>query len=241
MSKDLVKAGQAYLAPVVDVAARESLPYVVFLSEKTTGFAQIVSTIQGAKVPDPILRSGDSFTRLQPLKCHFVRATQLWVERTKNQEAKALSVLSTQPKSYKEPQKEEILATLLVYTPKGLVPATATFRKGLSKGAALVCRELQAVSDKALIGEWIKRSDDHRVAAQIEFPFARFTASITTQMEPAKSGGDPYPASVAVCRPTTAGDWKQLQEYFGANGFEGLDAVVAIHDQRVAALLKLQG
>lgn len=240
MSKELAKAGQAYLQPTVNVTPKDAQPYVVFLSEKNSKFTQIVQGAKDATVPDPILIAGDNFTRLQPLKCHFVKAEQLWVERTRDSKATALSVLSSRPSSYKEPQKEEILAALLVYTPSGLVPATATFRKGLSKGAAVASRELSTVADKDGLREWVKKSDDHRAAAQITFPFARFTATIKTQMEPSKSGGDPFPGSTTTCRPTSAADWGQLQAFFEKYGFDSLDAIVAVHDARVAELLKLQ-
>jgi hypothetical protein len=237
MSTALVPTGcESYLVPVVDTIEKNTLPYVTFFSSKGKASGDIMAQVRGIREPEPVIFNKGVYKRLSPLKFHVVTAKRLWVER--DDQNNAISVLTKDPCDNSDPCKEEIQAVLLVYGPDGLTPATAMFRTGGCRGMQAPVNDLAGMRDPDFVSDWIARSPDHKAAASIPYPFARFTVTLSMQLKTSRSTGRSYRESASILDPTTAAEASDVADFL-ANRLDELKAVEALYTKRVNELMAL--
>lgn len=220
----------AFLAPVADVRESGGSPYVTYAFKMSPKFTDYAAQISGLKEAEAVLVQGDQYTRLSPLKLHVLASKTLYVEREDGKEA--LRATDQQPaRGSKSDLVEENHMAAIVYDGENLVPVSIVFKKALAQGANRAAKELNACQTP----EWLDRSPDHRAAGSIKVPFGRFTATITSGFEMAKSSGRQYPISKAEIKPITAAEAANLKEFLGDP-----DNVVAINDVTARVLNNIQ-
>lgn len=235
-----VAGAKQYLAPVTtDVSPEASTPYVTFAFPIADKYGEMAAAIPGLQTANPVLFLNNQYRKLDPFRFHLVRATpQIWVERNQGREALAVKVAA--PARDEKQYVEEIYTSLLVYTPSGLVAATATFKKAATSGIKTVIGEFNLVNDAKGISDWIGRSPDHKAASAIPYPFGRFTANLKSFMKPPKGPGKPYHMTQATTLPTTAADAAAIAKFFTDEAsVSSLNAVVAFTQSRYDDLVKL--
>lgn len=214
------------IAPIVEQVAP---PYVGYF-EKTSGkMAELAQA--GIQQGESYLAKDGKFFKAYPLKYHILQAKQLW---TITDDAANVLEVSLEPQSYKSKFQEHYEVVLLVYTEGGLVPATSRLRGTKANAAKVPVREVQLAAKP----DWVKTSPAHKLAAVWPEPWARFTATTTTQKRTAKTTGRPFYLANTTVAPVSATDNEQLKAFFeDSNNKKLLADVFSVYNSKVADLL----
>lgn len=209
------------------------VPFVGFVDQKSGNLADLLAA---GLAPGDIYLShlGDrKNVKLSPFEFMLIKHRQLWVQ-TDNTYKNVLAVTDRDPRSYKDPRKENILSVVVVFTPDGPVAATANFKTTKAEIGRVALRELA----KATTPEWAKQSGDHKLAAGVPLPFARFYVTGTTYKDTAKGSGLPMYVGRAKATVVTPDRWNQVNQFI--NSEEGAAEIKAAYDVFTARVKELE-
>lgn len=205
----------------------ERVPYATFLSPKSTELwakagAAGVALEDGCQVlffPEP-----EAPIRLVPMQFMLLAATQYWAE-TKDRQLVRVSMRKDIG------LKEQIDAALLIILNDKIVPARCTFRTTKCPACLTAVKELKAARETET---WAKKSEEHQiVAAHVDNPSYRFTATVRTSGRTAASGFA-YKLAESTCKPSTPAELKLLQKLFESeDGMKDFKAVGESYQRRI--------
>jgi hypothetical protein len=224
-------------APMTVVPTKVRVPYALFAQPKATDqWAELSSKLPSLQDGDQVLvyPEPDAPVQLRPMRFTMLGCQQYWVQRdgAGNQIGKA----STEAKSRAEKWNEEVLASCIVYVPRGgdlaAVPASCVFKT--VKCPAVLSLKLQI--EEAAKVTWADTSPAHKIAfAAFQKPWMRVVASVSTNKR-TSSGGYTYVGARSVCSPATPAEYGALRKMLEDDGIAKLRTLSEHYHQRLLDL-----
>lgn len=215
MAKSLLGESLAKIEGVtteIAVPVKETIlpPYVGSYEKSSNKGAELAQA--GVAMGSFYLALNGRYIPMPTLQFHLLNYRQFWTT-TDDKSVVLEAKLASQ--GFQSKFQEHFEAVLLVYANGELIPAHARFRGAKSAAGYKASVELEAAQD----GKWASKSPEHKIAAGIKEPWARFVTSVVTQKNTAKKTGLPYWKAIPSTAPTNAAQAKIIQEY-GENAEE---------------------
>jgi hypothetical protein len=204
LGNELAKVEGVSTEVAVPVQETPPPPFVGFFEKNSGKVAELSQA--GVALGESYLSADNKLTKLYPLSYHLLNFRQFWTETDENWN---ILDVTTTPQNYKSKLKEHFEVVLLTYINDTLVPARATFRFTKANAGLIPSKELGAAAK----GDWAGKSPEHKEAAKLPEPWARFTATTKTTKKTAKGSGFTFYLANTTTAPTTMGQWNTLQKF----------------------------
>lgn len=201
------KMPAVFQPPTAPMEGRVLAPYITFAHAKRADeWAKIIAKFGNIAEHDAFLVEPKSITALPTIKASVMTYYKYYA-RTDS----VGKVLETSEKETPAVGKEHIECVLWVYLADRCTPANVQFRTTKCGGVITLSEALA----EAQTPEWAAKSPQHKETLIATEPFLRFFGELQVQGPRTSKNGNVYrPCPCSAVKPTTAAEWKLVQDFF---------------------------